>query len=89
MNFERSEKEGKFLFLRRLLAHRNTLRAKASQSVSCANKSRSCHKMETKEWQYGTTRALGNKSGGFCEAVNCERSEQEGKFLFAYLMAPF
>ena len=30
--------------------------------------------------------ALGNKSGGFCEAVNCERSEQEGKFLFAYLM---
>ena len=33
--------------------------------------------------------ALGNKSGGFCEAVNCERSEQEGKFLFAYLMAPF
>ena len=27
--------------------------------------------------------ALGNKSGGFCEAVNCERSEQEGKFLFA------
>ena len=29
--------------------------------------------------------ALGNKSGGFCEAVNCERSEQEGKFLFAYL----
>ena len=33
--------------------------------------------------------ALGNKSGGFCEAVNCERSEQKGKFLFAYLMAPF
>ena len=33
--------------------------------------------------------ALGNKSGGFCEAVNCKRSEQEGKFLFAYLMAPF
>ena len=32
--------------------------------------------------------ALGNKSGGFCEAVNCERSEQEGKFLFAYLMVP-
>ena len=32
--------------------------------------------------------ALGNKSGGFCEAVNCEWSEQEGKFLFAYLMAP-
>ena len=28
-------------------------------------------------------RALGNKSGSFCEAVNCERSEQEGKFLFA------
>ena len=27
--------------------------------------------------------ALGNKSGSFCEAVNCERSEQEGKFLFA------
>ena len=32
--------------------------------------------------------ALGNKSGGFCEAVNCERSEQEGKFLIAYLMVP-
>ena len=30
--------------------------------------------------------ALGNKSGSFCEAVNCERSEQEGKFLFAMLM---
>ena len=30
-------------------------------------------------------RALGNKSGSFCEAVNCERSEQEGKFLFAAL----
>ena len=29
--------------------------------------------------------ALGNKSGSFCEAVNCERSEQEGKFLFATL----
>ena len=28
--------------------------------------------------------ALGNKRGGFCEAVNCEHSEQEGKFLFAY-----
>ena len=27
--------------------------------------------------------ALGNKSGSFCEAVNCEQSEQEGKFLFA------
>ena len=27
--------------------------------------------------------ALGNKSGGFCEAVNCERSEQEGMFLSA------
>ena len=40
VNFERSEKEGKFLFLRRLLAHKNTLQAKASQSVSCANKSR-------------------------------------------------
>ena len=35
------------------------------------------HKMET------TVFALGNKSGGFCEAVNCEQSEQEGKFLFA------
>ena len=45
--------------------------------------------LETKKLQYGTTRALGNKSGGFCEAVNCEQSEQEGKFLFAYLMAPF
>ena len=34
--------------------------------------------------------ALGNKSGGFCEAVNCERSEQEGKFLFAYIgLAPY
>ena len=32
--------------------------------------------------------ALGNKSSGFCEAVNCERSEQEGKFLFANLMVP-
>ena len=32
--------------------------------------------------------ALGNKSGGFCEAVNCEQSEQEGKFLFAYLLVP-
>ena len=30
-------------------------------------------------------RALGNKSRSFCEAVNCERSEQEGKFLFATL----
>ena len=39
--------------------------------------------LETKEWQYGAGRALGNKSGGFCEAVNCERSEQEGMFLFA------
>ena len=29
--------------------------------------------------------ALGNKSGSFCEAVNCERSEQEGKFLFVTL----
>ena len=29
----------------------------------------------------GTIRALGNKSGSFCEAVNCEQSEQEGKFL--------
>ena len=29
---------------------------------------------------------LGNKSGSFCEAVNCERSEQEGKFLFAMLV---
>ena len=41
----------------------------------------------TKEWQYGSTRALGNKSGSFCEAVNCERSEQEGKFLFAMLVS--
>ena len=32
-----------------------------------------------------TRGALGNKSGSFCEAVNCERSEQEGKFLFATL----
>ena len=32
-----------------------------------------------------TIRALGNKSGSFCEAVNCEQSEQEGKFLFATL----
>ena len=31
----------------------------------------------------GTIQALGNKSGSFCEAVNCERSEEEGKFLFA------
>ena len=31
--------------------------------------------------------ALGNKSGSFCEAVNCERSEQEGKFLFAMLVS--
>ena len=30
--------------------------------------------------------ALGNKSFSFCEAVNCERSEQEGKFLFAMLI---
>ena len=30
--------------------------------------------------------ALGNKSGSFCEAVNCEQSEQEGKFLFAMLV---
>ena len=29
--------------------------------------------------------ALGNKSGSFCEAVNCEQSEQEGKFPFATL----
>ena len=29
--------------------------------------------------------ALGNKSGSFCEAVNREQSEQEGKFLFATL----
>ena len=27
--------------------------------------------------------ALGNKSGSFCEAVNCEQSEQERKFPFA------
>ena len=33
--------------------------------------------------------ALGNKSGSFCEAVNCERCEQEGKFLFAILWFPF
>ena len=33
--------------------------------------------------------ALGNKSGSFCEAVNCERSEREGKFLFAILWFPF
>ena len=33
----------------------------------------------------GSIRALGNKSGSFCEAVNCEQSEQEGKFLFALL----
>ena len=32
--------------------------------------------------------ALGNKSGSFCEAVNCERSEQEGKFLFATIWFP-
>ena len=31
--------------------------------------------------------ALGNKSGSFCEAVNCEQSEQEGKFLFAMLVS--
>ena len=31
--------------------------------------------------------ALGNKSGSFCEAVNCERSEQEGKFPFAMLVS--
>ena len=34
----------------------------------------------------GSRGALGNKSGSFCEAVNCERSEQEGKFLFAMLV---
>ena len=34
----------------------------------------------------GTFRALGNKSGSFCEAVNCEQSEQEGKFPFATFM---
>ena len=34
----------------------------------------------------GSRGALGNKSRSFCEAVNCERSEQEGKFLFAMLM---
>ena len=34
---------------------------------------------------FGSIRALGNKSGSFCEAVNCEQSEQEGKFLFATL----
>ena len=34
-----------------------------------------------------TRGALGNKSGSFCEAVNCERSEQEGKFLFVMLVA--
>ena len=33
--------------------------------------------------------ALGNKSGSFCEAVNCERSEQEGKFLFAMLVSSY
>ena len=27
----------------------------------------------------------GTKSRSFCEAVNCEQSEQEGKFLFALL----
>ena len=32
--------------------------------------------------------ALGNKSGSFCEAVNCERSEQEEKFLFATIWFP-
>ena len=32
--------------------------------------------------------ALGNKSGSFCEAVNCEQSEQEGKFLFATIWFP-
>ena len=31
--------------------------------------------------------ALGNKSGSFCEAVNCERSEQEEMFLFAMLVS--
>ena len=38
-----------------------------------------------KSSQFNTI-ALGNKSGSFCEAVNCERSEQEGKFLFAMLV---
>ena len=33
--------------------------------------------------------ALGYKSGSFCEAVNCERSEQEGKFLFAMLVSSY
>ena len=31
--------------------------------------------------------ALGNKNGSFCEAVNCEQSEQVGKFLFAMLVS--
>ena len=34
-----------------------------------------------------TRGALGNKSGSFCEAVYCKRSEQEGKFLFAMLVS--
>ena len=36
-----------------------------------------------------TREALGNKSGSFCEAVNCERSEQEGKFLFGMLVSSY
>ena len=28
------------------------------------------------------------KAVAFCEAVNCERSEQEGKFLFCAMMVP-
>ena len=36
-----------------------------------------------------TRGALGNKSGSFCEAVNWERNEQEGKFLFAMLVSSY
>ena len=32
----------------------------------------------------GTIQALGNKSGSFCEAVNCEQSVLEGKFFLQY-----
>ena len=32
--------------------------------------------------------SIGEQKRRFCEAVNCERSEQEGKFLFATIWFP-
>ena len=42
--------------------------------------SRSCLEIFGRSW---FRRSIGEqKAEAFCEAVNCERSEQEGKFLF-------